>query len=114
MYVPLGLDNLKEFSSLKYIFKRCKSFWDAKLSRNNFENFFLVDTENFELNFSYPSNVELHPKLYYIDNNEGSKNLIDSIFKTAKGMSTTIQWEKTQGINLKDLIRLEWWSDCLY
>jgi len=82
--------------------------YDANLSKNNFENFFLIDTSDFELNFTYYSNVDIDPKLYYINNEQGSKNIIPQLSKTTKGMSTKIQWEKTHGINVKDMIRLEW------
>ncbi len=85
-----------------------KMVYDAKLSKNTFENFFLIDTSNFELNLIYYSNVDITPKLYYIDNKQGSKNIIQPLSKTPKGMCTTIQWEKTQGINIKDMIRLDW------
>jgi len=85
-----------------------KMVYDAKLSKNTFENFFLIDTSNFELNLIYYSNVDITPKLYYIDNELGTKNIIPQLSKTSKGMSTTIQWEKTQGINIKDMIRLDW------
>ncbi|MDH3611270.1 MAG: hypothetical protein OEM79_05855 [Nitrosopumilus sp.] len=85
-----------------------KMVYDSKLSRNNFENFFLIDTSNFELNFSHFSNVELSPKLYYIDNENGTKNVINQLPKTTQGIFTNIKWEKKQGINMKDMIRLEW------
>jgi hypothetical protein len=85
-----------------------KMVYDAKLSKNTFENFFLIATSNFELNLIYYSNVDITPKLYYIDNELGTKNIIPQLSKTSKGMSTTIQWEKTQGINIKDMIRLDW------
>ena len=85
-----------------------KMIYDSKLSRNNFENFFLIDTSNFELNFTYSASASFAPKLYYIDNENGSKNEIEELFKQSKGMSTNIRWEKTQGINIRDMIRLEW------
>ena len=85
-----------------------KMVYDAKLSKNTFENFFLIDTSNFELNFTYFSDLDIAPNLYYIDNELGTKNIIPQLSKTSKGMSTTIQWEKTQGINIKDMIRLDW------
>jgi hypothetical protein len=85
-----------------------KVVYDSKLSNNNFENFFLIDTSNFELNFSYYSNANFSPQLYYMDNRNGNKNLIKNESKTIKGMFTNILWEKTEGINLKDMIRLEW------
>ena len=85
-----------------------KMVYDAKLSKNNFENFFLVATSNFELNFIYFSDLDIAPKLFYIDNELGTKNIIPQLSKTINGISTKIQWEKTQGINVKDMIRLEW------
>ncbi len=85
-----------------------KMVYDAKLSKNNFENFFLIDTSNFELNFIYFSDLDIAPKLFYIDNELGTKNIIPQLSKTINGISTKIQWQKTQGINVKDMIRLEW------
>ena len=85
-----------------------KMVYDSKLTKNSFENFFLIDTSNFELNFSHYSNVELVPKLYYIDNENGTKNMINQLSKTTPGVFTHYKWEKNQGINLKDMIRLEW------
>jgi hypothetical protein len=85
-----------------------KMVYDAKLSKNNFENFFLIDTSYFELNFTYFSDLDIAPNLYYIDNELGTKNIIPQLSKTINGISTKIQWEKTQGINVKDMIRLEW------
>lgn len=85
-----------------------KIVYDAKIPKSNFENIFLIDSLNFELNFSYFANIDLNPKLYYIDNEKGSKNIIEQLSKSTKGMFTQNKWEKTQGINIKDMIRLEW------
>ena len=85
-----------------------KMVYDSKISKNNFENIFLINSSNFEINFSYFANISLNPKLYHIDNEKGSKNIIEQSSKTTKGMFTNNKWEKTQGINLKDMIRLEW------
>lgn len=85
-----------------------KLVYNSQLSKNNFENFFLIDTLLFELNFSFYSNVSFNPKLYYIDNEHGSKNIINHIAKTTQGVFTNIKWEKNKGINIKDMIRLEW------
>ena len=85
-----------------------KMVYDSKLTKNSFENFFLINTSNFELNFSHYSNVELVPKLYYIDNENGTKSVINQLSKTTPGVFTHYKWEKNQGINLKDMIRLEW------
>ncbi|MEJ2261740.1 MAG: hypothetical protein P8X83_08875, partial [Nitrosopumilaceae archaeon] len=72
-----------------------------------FENFFLMDTDNFELNFSHYSNLSLNPQLFYIDNQNMNKHLLDKITLT-KGVFTNHKWEKYDKANLKDLIRLEW------
>jgi hypothetical protein len=85
-----------------------KIAYDVKISKNIFKNFFLTETSNFELNFSYFANVNLTPNLYYVDNEHGSKSLIEQISTTTKGMFTNNKWEKTQGINVKDIISLEW------
>jgi hypothetical protein len=85
-----------------------KIVYNSKLVQNNFENFFLVDTSNFELNFSHFSNVSPSPKLYYIENENASKNMIEPLSKITTGMFTNTKWEKTQGIKIKDMIRLEW------
>jgi hypothetical protein len=85
-----------------------KIVYNSKLVQNNFENFFLIDTSNFELNFSHFSNVSPSPKLYYIENENASKNMIEPLSKKTTGMFTNTKWEKTQGIRIKDMIRLEW------
>ena len=82
--------------------------YDAKLDKKNFENFFLTDTLNFELNFSYYANIALSPNLFYIDNEKGGKILIEESEKTSKGMFNTHIWNKSHGIKIKDMIRLEW------
>jgi len=85
-----------------------KMVYDVKLSKNNFEDFFLIDTSNFELNFSHFANLDFKPKLYHIDNEQGSKNIINQESKTTKGLFTNYLWEKTHGIKIKDMIHLEW------
>ena len=88
--------------------KMLKIVYNSKIPHNNFENFFLTDTSNFELIFNHFANVDLTPKLFYFDNEKGIKNTIDQISKTTKGMFTNIKWEKPFGIKIKDMIRLEW------
>jgi hypothetical protein len=85
-----------------------KMVYKTKISKKIFKNFFLTETANFELNFSHFANIDLTPKLYFVDNEHGSKNIIEPLSKTTKGMFTNIKWEKIQGINLKDIISLEW------
>lgn len=88
--------------------KIIKLTYDAKLSKNNFENFFLTGTNNFELNFNHYSNVEFNPSLFYFDNKNGTKNLIIQSSKTTRGVFTSYKWEKTQNIHVRDLICLDW------
>jgi hypothetical protein len=85
-----------------------KLVYDSELSKNSFENFFLIDTSIFELNFSFYSNVSFNPKLYYIDHEQGSKNMINHVAQPTQGVFTNVKWEKTQGIKIKDMIRVEW------
>lgn len=87
--------------------KMVKITYESFLSKNLFENFFLVDTDNFELNFSHYSNLSLDPQLFYIDSQNMDKYLLDKITLT-KGVFTNHKWEKSEKVNLKDLIRLEW------
>ncbi len=87
--------------------KMVKISYEAILDKNQFENFFLVDTERFEFNFSHFSNLSLDPQLYYLGNENGDKHVLDKSTLT-KGIFTNHTWEKSEGINLKDLIRLEW------
>lgn len=70
--------------------KLVKLIYDLKLSRNNFENFFLIDTSVFELNLSHYSELDISPKLYYIDNENGSKIILFESSNIARGISRTI------------------------
>jgi len=85
-----------------------KMVYDLNLSKSNFENFFLIDTSNFELTFSHFANLEFSPKLYHMDNERGSKSLINQESKSTKGLFTNYQWKKPHGVKIKDMIRLEW------
>jgi hypothetical protein len=87
--------------------KMVKISYDSNLTKNQFENFFLLETGRFELNFSHFSNLSLDPRLYYLDNENGNKHVLDKNIVT-KGMFTNHKWEKLERINLKDLRRLEW------
>ena len=87
-----------------------KMVYYEKLTKNTFENFFLMNTSSFELNFRHFANVTPTVKLYYFNNEQGSKSLIEQVLQTTKGMFTNNKWEKTQGITVKDFIRVEWKS----
>ncbi|MGI0003964.1 MAG: adenylate/guanylate cyclase domain-containing protein [Candidatus Nitrosotenuis sp.] len=88
--------------------RRIKVYYEVQES-GHFENLFLNDASNFELNFVIPSNAsKIAPRLYYINFKNHSKETIEESKRVTKGMSTTIQWQKSDGINSKDMIRLEW------
>jgi hypothetical protein len=88
--------------------KYIKLTYESKLSKNSFENFFLEDAQNFELNLSHYSNLKFNPSLFHFDIKHVSKNLIDSSSKITKGVFVNHKWEKTNGIHDKDLIHLDW------
>ncbi len=85
-----------------------KLMYDSPLTKNTFENFFLNDTGNFELNFSHYSNLDYTPSLFYFDNRQGAKNLIEPSSKITKGVFTNHKWEKTEEIHIGDSLRLNW------
>ena len=86
-----------------------KILYSVKEQSKYFENLFLTDTKDFQLNFIIPYNsLEKEPKLYHIDSENNIKKQIKEPSKLSKGMSTSFQWQKSDGINIKDIIRLEW------
>ena len=86
-----------------------KILYNVKEQNKYFENLFLTDTKDFQLNFIIPYNsLDKEPKLYHIDSENNIKMQIKEPSKFSKGMSTRIQWQKNDGINIKDIIRLEW------
>jgi hypothetical protein len=88
--------------------KMIKVYYESEEPYKYFENLFLTNTENFELNFSFPYDAKVAPKLYYVDLKNDDQKMIEESKRTARGLSSTIQWQKTDGINLRDMIRLEW------
>jgi len=85
-----------------------KVYYEAEEPYRYFENLFFTSTTNFELNFSLPYDAKVAPKLHYVGLKNDSEKLIDESKRIVKGMSTTIQWQKDDGVNFKDMIRLEW------
>jgi hypothetical protein len=88
--------------------KILKIVYDGKIPKNNFENIFSTNTLKFELNFKHYANMEFLPELYYFDSEEESKDIIKISSKNRKGMFNEITWEKSEGLKIKDRIRLEW------
>jgi hypothetical protein len=85
-----------------------KIVYDAKLTKNYFENIFTTDTQVFELNFKHYANLKFTPKLYYIDSEQGSREDVEIYSERTKGMFSETMWNKSQGIKIKDGIRLMW------
>jgi len=85
-----------------------KIVYDLKMTKNNFENVFTTDTLVFELNFKHYANINYSPTLYFMNSEHGTKEMIPISSKIRKGMFSEIMWEKSQGIKIKDGIRLEW------
>ena len=86
-----------------------KILYNVQEQSKYFENLFLTNAEDFQLNFIIPYNsLDQEPKLYHIDSENNIKMQIKEPSKFSKGMSTRIQWQKNDGINIKDIIRLEW------
>ncbi|KAF6247388.1 hypothetical protein C6990_02670 [Nitrosopumilus sp. b3] len=85
-----------------------KIMYDEKLAKNNFENIFTTDTQLFEFNFKHYANMEFNPVLYFLNSENGSKEILEISSNSRKGIFKEIMWEKDHGINIKDGIRLEW------
>jgi hypothetical protein len=86
-----------------------KVHYDVEEPFRYFENFFLTDSNRFELNFSFPTNfTSIAPRLYYVDLKNDKEIPIDGSKNVIKGITTIIQWQKNDGVKLKDAIRLEW------
>jgi len=85
-----------------------KIVYDAKLAKNYFENIFTTDTQVFKLNFKHFANIKFAPKLYYIDSENGNREDVEIDSERTKGMFSETMWEKSQGIKIKDGIRLVW------
>lgn len=85
-----------------------KIIYDAKLAKNYFENIFTTDTQVFELNFKHYANLKFTPKLYYIDSEQGNREDVEIDSERTKGMFSETMWNKSQGIKIKDGIRLVW------
>ena len=88
--------------------RKLKIVYDAKLTKNYFENIFTTDTQVFELNFKHYANLKFTPKLYYISSEYGSREDVEIASKRTKGMFSETMWTKSQGIKIKDGIRLMW------
>jgi len=85
-----------------------KVIYEKRESSNFFQHRFLIETDNFELNFITPYNFpNKQPKFFFIDN-DNNKTLVSESKKISKGMSSVTTWQKNDKIYLNDIIRLEY------
>jgi len=74
-----------------------------------FEHVFLINSKKFTLSFTYPSEEKINSiKLYHISTQDREKKLIPQDPNTKRGLFTQINWNLENGVNEKDIIRLEW------
>jgi len=85
-----------------------KVIYDKNEPSNFFEHRFLVDTDNFELNFitpfDFPNN---QPKFFFIDKNN-NKTLVNESKKISMNRVYVTTWHKNDKIFHNDIIRLEY------
>ncbi len=85
-----------------------KILYEKRESSKFFQHRFLIDTDNFELNFLTPPNFpNKQPKFFFIDNNN-NKTLVSESKKIFRGQSYVTTWQKNDKISLNDIIRLEY------
>ena len=85
-----------------------KITYEKNEQSNFFQHRFLIDTDNFELNFIVPytfSNKQ--SRLFFIDNNN-NKSLVGESKKDTKGAFHVTTWKINDKVNLNDIIRLEY------
>jgi len=75
---------------------------------NFFQHRFLMDANNFELNFITPFDFpNKQPNFFFIDTNN-NKKLVDLSTKVSQGRSHVSTWKINEKIHLNDIIRLEY------
>jgi len=85
-----------------------KILYEKREPSKFFQHRFLIDTDNFELNFLTPPNFpNKQPKFFFIDNNN-NKTLVSESKKIFRGQSYVTTWQKNDKISLNDIIRLEY------
>jgi len=76
--------------------------------KNYFENLFLINAKKLTFRLIFPTEINLKPKLYAIHEKNREKKLLDMEPTKKEGILTQVEWVKDDGINEKDLLRLEW------
>ena len=84
-----------------------KIIYEKREPTTFFQHRFLIDTDDFELNFITPYDFSnMNPNFFYIDSNN-NKTLVDVSQKVSKGRSHVTTWQKNDKVNIHDIIRLE-------
>ena len=75
-----------------------------------YENYFLVNSQKFDLTFTFPTNAEINnPHLYIMHgNNIKEKKIVNKDPYIKRGVSTLTRWSVADGVSKDDIIRLEW------
>ena len=85
-----------------------KVTYEKNESTNFFQHRFLIDTDNFELNFIVPYNFSnKQSRLIFIDSNN-NKKLVSESKKDSRGALHVNTWNINEKVNLNDIIRLEY------
>ena len=85
-----------------------KVIYDKRESSNFFQHRFLLETDNFELNFITPFNFpNKQPRFFFIDKNN-NKTLVLESKKSSIGRTNVTTWHKNEKIYHNDIIRLEY------
>jgi hypothetical protein len=85
-----------------------KVIYDKRELSNFFQHRFLIDTDNFELNFITPFNFpNKQPKFFFIDKHN-NKTLVSESKKIVMGRTYVTTWHKNDKISHNDIIRLEY------
>lgn len=82
--------------------------YQVKEPKPIFEHIFLINSKKFSFSFSYHNEDKINSiKLYHISSQEWEKKLLTHDV-TKHGSFTQITWNLENGVNEKDIIRLEW------
>ena len=85
-----------------------KVTYEKNESANFFQHRFLIDTDNFELNFIVPYDFSnKQSRLIFIDSNN-NKKLVSESKKDSRGALHVTTWNINEKVNLNDIIRLEY------
>ena len=82
--------------------------YEVEEPKNHYENLFLINSNRLCVRFIYPTEEKLNPQLYAIQEKDREKRLLDRHPTKKEGVLTQLEWIKIDGVQEKDLIRLEW------